>query len=112
MMADGIVQFNRNKFIFSLVLVRPPLFMFLIASVLFAVINLVTGHFLACLLWISGLAIFVGGFVFALSCSHTDKKIYASLINIPKFMFYQFVSLLNTRKANKRSVATRHRTTT
>jgi cellulose synthase/poly-beta-1,6-N-acetylglucosamine synthase-like glycosyltransferase len=112
MMADGIIHFNRNKFIFSLVLVRPPLFMFLIVSVLFALINLITGHFFACLLWIVGLAIFVGGFLFALSRSHTDKKIYVSLVNIPKFMFYQFVSLLNTRKANKRSVATKHRTTT
>jgi hypothetical protein len=34
--------------------------------------------------------------------------IYRSLVNIPKFIFYQIISLLKVRSADKISVATEH----
>jgi hypothetical protein len=58
--------------------------------------------------WAVSFLVFVLGFILALQSSHTDKRIYKSLQNIPIFMFYQLVSLYNSRRANKRSVATRH----
>ncbi len=108
MVGNGITKFSWNQFIFGLVLLRPPLFMFLILSVIFTFVNVILGQFLVSLIWLIGLLMFVGGFALALAKSNTDKRIYTSLVNIPKFMFYQFVSLLNVRKANKRSVATKH----
>jgi hypothetical protein len=64
--------------------------------------------FTAALLWLFGFLAFVLGFYIALKNSDTDKRIYQSLVNIPKFIFYQVLSLLNARKANQRSVATKH----
>jgi len=108
MIGNGIIRFSRNQFIFGFVLVRPPLFMFLILSVLFAFINLVTGAYLNFGLWMLGLALFVAGFALALKLSHTDKKIYQSLVNIPKFMFLQVLSVLKIFKGQKNNVATTH----
>lgn len=108
MLAKGISRFSLNQFIFGLVLVRPPLFMFLLLSVLFMLINLIAGNLMVGALWAAGLLIFVAGFALALTRSETDKRIYRSLINIPRFMFLQVLSLLKIFRFNKQNVATKH----
>jgi len=40
--------------------------------------------------------------------SKAEKKIYRAMAGIPAFMYYQLLSLLRVRKANKISVATQH----
>jgi hypothetical protein len=62
----------------------------------------------AAVAWIVALICFLKGFVIALLHSKPDKRIVRSLINIPKFIFYQIISLLLIKKANKISVATQH----
>ena len=109
MIANGIAKFSLNQFVFGLVLVRPPLFMFLLASVAFMGINLVIGNLMVSALWAAGLFIFVAGFALALLRSETDKRIYRSLINIPRFMFLQVLSLLRIfKRSNKQNIATKH----
>jgi cellulose synthase/poly-beta-1,6-N-acetylglucosamine synthase-like glycosyltransferase len=108
MVGNSLLRFSRNQFLFGLVLVRPPLFMFLILSVIFAFINLFTHNFDAFYSWIIGLVIFVAGFALALAKSHTDKRIYRSLVNIPKFMFLQVLSLLKLFTPQNNNVATQH----
>ncbi len=103
----GIRNFSRNQFIFGLILLRPPLFIFLILSVFCLIANLFISITVA-LVWLVGLCTFVLGFYIALAKSDTDKRIWQSLINIPKFIFYQVLSLLKVRNANKHSVATTH----
>jgi cellulose synthase/poly-beta-1,6-N-acetylglucosamine synthase-like glycosyltransferase len=103
----GISNFSWNQFLFGFILLRPPLFIFLLLSLLFMFANLFisTAGFL---LWLAGFLLFVTGFYLALRNSDTDERIYRSLVNIPKFIFYQILSLLKARKANQRSVATKH----
>ena len=103
----GMVNFSRNQFVFGLILLRPPLFIFLILSVFCMAANIFIS-IPAVLVWLTGLIIFVLGFYIALAKSDTDKRIWQSLVNIPKFVFYQVLSLLKVRKANKHSVATTH----
>ena len=103
----GVTRFNANQFLFGLILVRPPLFIFLALSVLFAATNLWINP-LYSLLWFIGWIIFVFSFLLALWQSDTDKRIYRALTSIPKFIFFQFVSLTKAGKANKLSVATKH----
>lgn len=103
----GITNFSRNQFIFGFILLRPPLFIFLILSVFCMVANVFIS-LTAVLVWLLGLIVFVLGFYIALAKSDTDKRIWQSLINIPKFIFYQVLSLLKVRKANKHSIATTH----
>ncbi|MET4082102.1 cellulose synthase/poly-beta-1,6-N-acetylglucosamine synthase-like glycosyltransferase [Pedobacter sp. UYP30] len=103
----GVMRADKNQFIFGFVLLRPPLFMFLLLSVLCLFINLLINPVLAgC--WFVALALFVLGFYIALWDGHADKKIYKSLVNIPKFIFLQLAALLHVRSANKKSVATTH----
>jgi len=103
----GIIKLNWNQFLFGLVLLRPPLFIFLLLSVLCAGINLFINpaYFF---LWVVGFLIFILGFFLALIMSNADNRIYASLRGIPKFMFLQVLSLMKMKSANKISVATKH----
>jgi len=103
----GVTNFSRNQFVFGLILLRPPLFIFLILSVIFMAANFFIS-ITAVFIWLAGLLLFVLGFYIALAKSDTDKRIWQSLINIPKFIFFQVLSLLKVRKANKHSVATTH----
>lgn len=107
LITKGLKNPSWNQFLFGLVLLRPPLFIFLLLSLVFLAINLFISPIYA-LIWFLGLLIFVVGFLLALIKSNTDSRIYKSLINIPKFIFFQVISLFKARNANKRSVATKH----
>lgn len=107
LLAQGIFKFSWNRFLFGLILLRPPLFIFLLLSLLFAAANIfitTTGV----LIWAGAFVCFVLGFIIALVHAKPDKKVYASLAGIPKFMFLQVLSLTKAKKANKISVATTH----
>lgn len=107
MTALGIKEFDWNKFIFGIILMRPPLFILLILSFLCIVINLLIFPFMA-VVWILSLIIFFAMFFVAFSYFNAEKIIYRSLINAPKFIFYQLAALLKSKKANQLSVATKH----
>ncbi len=107
LMAKGITTPSWNQFLFGVILLRPPLFLFLLLSLLFLAANFflsLTGV----ILWLAAFLLFITGFLLALLSSHTDARIYRSLVNIPRFIFFQVLSLLKARGANKRSVATVH----
>jgi cellulose synthase/poly-beta-1,6-N-acetylglucosamine synthase-like glycosyltransferase len=105
--AAGIRSSDHNKFLFGVVLLRPPLFIFLLLSFGLLMVNsLISPTGLA--LWTVGFCLFIAGFFIAFSHSNPDKRITRSLVNIPRFMFYQVISLLLAKKANKISVATQH----
>jgi cellulose synthase/poly-beta-1,6-N-acetylglucosamine synthase-like glycosyltransferase len=107
LIASGLAKFSWNRLLFGVVLLRPPLFIFLILSGLFFLINLWLAPYIAAL-WLAGMVLFVAGFVVALRKSHTSPEIYKSLGRIPQFMALQLLSLLKAKRANKISVATKH----
>jgi cellulose synthase/poly-beta-1,6-N-acetylglucosamine synthase-like glycosyltransferase len=107
LLGKGITTPSWNQFLFGLILLRPPLFIFLLLSLLFLFVNLFIS-ITAAFVWMLAFLIFIAGFYVALARSETDARIYRSLINIPKFMFFQVLSLIKARSANKRSVATKH----
>jgi cellulose synthase/poly-beta-1,6-N-acetylglucosamine synthase-like glycosyltransferase len=102
----GITTPSLNQFIFGFVLLRPPLFVFLLLSMIAMFINIILGF--NYLIWLLGFVFFIASFLLALSKSKADKRIYNALKGIPKFMFYQVLSLTKIRSANKISVATKH----
>jgi cellulose synthase/poly-beta-1,6-N-acetylglucosamine synthase-like glycosyltransferase len=104
----GIYRFNRNQFIFGFVLLRPPLFIFLLLSAGCWLINFLTGSVVLTGLWTFSLLFFILFFFVALWSSNTDQKVYASLKSIPKFIFFQLISLTKAGKANKISISTKH----
>jgi cellulose synthase/poly-beta-1,6-N-acetylglucosamine synthase-like glycosyltransferase len=107
LLAKGIGNANWNQLVFGLVLLRPPLFIFLILSLICMGINVFINPLVA-LYWLIGFTMFVVGFILSLIISKTDSRIYHSLWNIPKFVFFQVLSLLKVRKANQVSVSTQH----
>lgn len=107
LISKGIKHFSLNQLLFGITLLRPPLFIFLIVSAICFFIDLWASP-VSSLMWLLAFGLFVYGFYLALSKPTTDKRIYKSLKNIPKFMYFQLRSLLNIRKANQISVATKH----
>jgi len=103
----GLINFSWNQVLFGVVLLRPPLFIFLILSILMMFANVLINPIIA-LAWFGGFVSFVAGFIISLKSYNTDPRIYSSLIGIPKFIFFQLISLANIFRANKRSVATQH----
>lgn len=107
LMLKSVYRLNWNQFLFSILLVRPPLFMLMIISFLLFVADLFLMPLFA-LYWVVAIAVFFT-FVFrALSHFKADDKIYRSLKNAPLFIYFQLLALLKVRKANKISVATEH----
>ena len=103
----GIAKRNKNQFLFGIILLRPPLFIFLLLSLGCLIINLLVNPYYS-LIWLVGFILFIAGFLIALYKSDTNPKIYASLSNIPKFMFYQVISLLRSNRVNKGPITTKH----
>jgi cellulose synthase/poly-beta-1,6-N-acetylglucosamine synthase-like glycosyltransferase len=108
LISKGVTKANFNQLLFGIILLRPPLFLFLLGSLFCLALNLVLGNMVSVMMWSAALFLFIAGFAIALRRSETDKRIYRSLWNIPLFVFYQVLSLLKVRKANKHSVATVH----
>ncbi len=103
----GIIKLSWNQLLFGLVLLRPPLFIFIILSLIFLGINLIINP-VAAIIWAFAVLTFMAGFFIALLINGADKNIYKSLIGIPRFVFFQLVSLMKVKNANKHSVATKH----
>ncbi len=107
LLGKGVVRRNINQFLFGLILLRPPLFIFLLLGLICLMINLIFNPMLA-MIWMIGFILFVIGFFLALVINKTNPKIYQSLWGIPKFIYFQILSLFKVRNANKHSVATKH----
>jgi cellulose synthase/poly-beta-1,6-N-acetylglucosamine synthase-like glycosyltransferase len=107
MLGKGISRFNWNQFLFGIILLRPPLFIFLLLSLVFMAVDIFFFPVYA-LVWAGGFAAFILGFLLAIFHSRPDPRIVHSLVSIPKFIFFQVLSLMRARKANKISVATQH----
>jgi cellulose synthase/poly-beta-1,6-N-acetylglucosamine synthase-like glycosyltransferase len=103
----GLKRMSLNQFLFGLILLRPPLFMFLSASMIFLMANIWINPIVA-LWWLIALSLFVLSFVAALVSAKPDAKIYRSLLGIPRFIILQLFSLAKSKNANKKSIATRH----
>ncbi|WP_295767343.1 glycosyltransferase [uncultured Mucilaginibacter sp.] len=106
LLGKSVSNFSFNQFLFGLILLRPPLFIFLILSAFCMLANFFIS-WIAVALWLLAFMFFVLGFYISLAKSDTDKRIYQSLVNIPKFIYFQILSLLKARRANQHSVATR-----
>lgn len=103
----GIAGLNINQFLFGVILLRPPLFMFILLSMVCGFVNLFIFPFYS-LIWFITYSVFVLSFYISLRQQETDTRIYKSLVNIPKFIYFQLLSLVHAKQANKRSVATKH----
>jgi cellulose synthase/poly-beta-1,6-N-acetylglucosamine synthase-like glycosyltransferase len=103
----SVKKFSLNQFLFGVTLLRPPLFILLILSMTCTVINIWIDPSIG-LLWLLALTSFTAGFILSLMSSNTDRRIYLSLTQIPRFMFYQIIALFGIAKANERSIATKH----
>jgi len=103
----GVKNLSINQFIFGIVLLRPPLFIFILLGLTAMLINIWLSP-ISIFIWLASFVFFVISFLVSLLSSRTDSKIYRSLINIPSFIFLQIISLLKSRNANRYSVSTQH----
>lgn len=107
LMKVAIANKNWNQFLFALLVLRPPLFLIVLLSILMLAVSFfINSVFVYC--WIAALILFCFSFLIALIHSKVEAKFYKALAGIPLFMYYQVLSLLKIKKANQISVATKH----
>jgi cellulose synthase/poly-beta-1,6-N-acetylglucosamine synthase-like glycosyltransferase len=107
LIGTGIKNLNWNQFLCGVVFSRPPLFIIVGLTGVSIVIDIFVMP-LMLLFWLFAIISFFFIFFTALRHFKATKAIYAALVNIPKFIFLQILSLLKVRKANKISTATVH----
>lgn len=107
LLGKSVIRFNLNQFLFSVMLLRPPLFMLLMLSGVFMVFDLVFMPYMA-LYWLFSWTVFFISVFIALAYFKADERIYKSLKNAPRFIYFQILALLKVKKANQLSVATQH----
>ena len=107
MMVKSIVERSYNQFVFSVMLVRPPLFILLGISVTAMLANLFTVILMA-VFWLLSLLAFVFIFMKSLSYFNADTRIYRALRMMPVFFFHQVLALAKAKRANELSIATKH----
>jgi len=103
----GLLNFSWNQFLFGIILLRPPLFFFILLSMFCFLLNMLLGSTIAWI-WCAAFMAFGLSFFIALKHGKADSQIYRGLVGIPSFIYVQLCSLMHVRQANKRSVATRH----
>lgn len=107
LMGKGIMRFSWNQTLFGLILLRPPLFIFLILSALMLIVNWITGAPYTWV-WAVALVLFICGFGIALLRSETDRRVYRSLLSIPRFMVLQVLALFRFLLKRRTPVSTKH----
>lgn len=107
LMQEAITRISLNQFLFSIMLLRPPLFMLVILSFICIVLNILFVPWMV-VYWLCSFFIFFVSVFKALSYFKADKKIYRSLKDAPRFIYFQILALLKVRRANQISVATEH----
>jgi cellulose synthase/poly-beta-1,6-N-acetylglucosamine synthase-like glycosyltransferase len=103
----GLIRFNWNQFLFAVLFLRPPLFLIVLSSFILMLSSLFISGLLV-YSWLIAFVLFFSAIFIALIHSKAESKIYKAVAGIPLFMYYQLLSLLKARKANKISVATQH----
>ncbi|WP_218917244.1 glycosyltransferase [Niabella ginsenosidivorans] len=103
----SIFRLNWNQFAFSIMIIRPPLFMLAFLSAVMVLLNLLFTP-AGLLIWTCSFVFFIFLFFYALDTFKAKPSIYQSLKQIPRFMYYQVVALFKAKKANTLSVATKH----
>ena len=104
---EGIANKNWNQFLFGIVLLRPPLFMFILFSACCMIID-IWQQPVAAALWAFGFVLFIVSFIISLVHAKAARIIYLSLLKAPLFIFYQLQALGKVKNASKHSVATKH----
>ncbi|MFB2121338.1 glycosyltransferase [Parapedobacter sp. 2B3] len=108
LLGRGLRRWDRNQLWFGFILLRPPLFIFLLLAALALSVNAVTSNVAGVMCWLAAFLLFGCGFFIAMHHANLPRSVYRALRSIPRFMFYQVVSLTKARKANQISVATKH----
>jgi len=107
LIGSGLYNLNWNQFLCGIVFSRPPLFIIVGLTFLSMVLDLFVAPVML-LFWLFAIVSFFLIFFTALRHFRATKAIYRALVNIPRFIFLQVLSLMKVRSANKISTATVH----
>ena len=106
-MFRGIISFRWSQILYGFILLRPPIFLFILGSLFFTALSLLI-NIKIFFIWVGLFVLFFISFVIALLIQKVNKNIWKSLFGIPVFIFYQISSLLQVKKANKKFLETEH----
>jgi cellulose synthase/poly-beta-1,6-N-acetylglucosamine synthase-like glycosyltransferase len=103
-----LLHFNFNKFYFGLLLIYPPIFLMLIASMLFCLTDILIGNFLLAGCLLAGISVFFVHFIISLKVSKAPQVVINALLKAPFFISRQIAALFQLKKSAKDFMATTH----
>lgn len=103
----GVLNLNWNQFLFGLLTIFPPLFIFVFSVVGLTAISFVFEREMAYILLISFL-LFIGNIFLILKLDNAPKAIWKSIWGIPLFILKQVAALFSMGKAKKDFLETKH----
>jgi cellulose synthase/poly-beta-1,6-N-acetylglucosamine synthase-like glycosyltransferase len=104
---QGLINFSWNQFLFGLNIFLPPLFLLVLSSGFFFVLNFFIDKQMF-IVWLCAIIIFFLNFNAALLLSNVEREIWKSMWGIPLFMFNQIMALLKIKRSNKEFMETEH----
>ncbi|MBX3241116.1 MAG: glycosyltransferase family 2 protein [Chitinophagaceae bacterium] len=104
---NGLGKLNFNLIYFSLILLRPPLFIVLAGAIIACIINYFTNQtfFYA---WVLILLSFLVSFAIIVVLKGKDIRFLRTMFSLPLFVFRQTMAFLRIKKARKAFLKTRH----
>ena len=104
---QGVINLSWNQFLFGLNIFLPPLFLLVLCSGFFFVLNFFIDKQMF-IVWLCAIVVFILNFNAALLLSNIEKEIWKSMWGIPLFMFNQILALLKIKRSNKDFMETEH----
>jgi cellulose synthase/poly-beta-1,6-N-acetylglucosamine synthase-like glycosyltransferase len=103
----GVIKLDINKTLFGIMSLRPPIIIFMGFSIFFLLDDFFLFPFIT-IYWGILIVLFILCFIFSMWKEKASPEIWKSLIKLPVFVFYLFLSLIRIRKANKNMMETEH----
>lgn len=104
---QGLLNFSWNQFLFGLNIFLPPLFLLVLGSIFFLILDFFVDKQMF-IVWLCSIIIFFLNFNAALLLSDVESEIWRSMWGIPLFMFNQIMALLKIKRSNKDFMETTH----
>jgi cellulose synthase/poly-beta-1,6-N-acetylglucosamine synthase-like glycosyltransferase len=103
----GLTKINFNIAYFGFINLRPPMFIVVILSFVFCIINFFINETLG-YAWLGLIVVFICSFFSIVMINSNDKRITRSIFFMPLFILRQILALFKIKKADKSFLKTEH----
>lgn len=107
LMLKGIENLSFNQFLFSMIIIMPPILILVVITGVVFLITLFVNVWISMMLFFA-VFVFLISFLLTLRLNNAPEEIWKALTKIPYFMWEQIKGILHIREANRDFMTTSH----